>query len=82
MAESTPHIHAVVIPMDDGKLNCSRDANGRYSCTNVTPIKNMTGVCVDDQTNVGVTGRVEIIEAGEYNFVQFVFCKCIRTNFY
>lgn len=24
MDESTPHIHAVVIPMDDGKLNCSK----------------------------------------------------------
>ena len=51
----------VELTVDDGRLDCARDANGKYSCTAVNPIKSITGICVDDQTNVGVTGRVETL---------------------
>ena len=49
----------VELTVDDGKLDCVRDANGEYSCTMVRPIKSITGICIDDQTTVGVTGRVD-----------------------
>ncbi len=47
----------------DGRLDCAINANGKYSCTGVSPVKNITGVCVDDNTSVGVTGRVEMMGA-------------------
>ena len=50
----------VELTIDDGKLDCTRYSNGMYSCTAVNPIKNITGVCVDDQTNVGVTGTANL----------------------
>ena len=50
----------VELTIDDGRLDCSRSSNGIYSCTAVNPIKNITAVCVDDQTNVGVTGTVNL----------------------
>ena len=52
MTLTAEQLKKIEFTLDDGKLNCSKDANGRYSCTNVTPIKNMTGVCVDDNTTV------------------------------
>ena len=59
MTLSDDDLKKIELTVDDGRLDCARDANGVYSCTAVTPIKHITGVCVDDQTNVGVTGRVE-----------------------
>ena len=52
MTLTPEQIKKIEFTLDDGKLNCSRNASGKYSCTNVTPIKNMTGVCVDDNTTV------------------------------
>ena len=63
MSLSDEQLKKTELTVDDGRLDCARDANGVYSCTAVTPIKTITGVCVDDQTNVGVTGNVEIIGA-------------------
>ena len=59
MTLSDDDLKKIELTVDDGRLDCARDANGVYSCTAVTPIKHITGVCVDDQTNVGVTVRVE-----------------------
>lgn len=61
MILSQDDLKKIELTVDDGRLDCARDANGEISCTAVTPIKNITGVCVDDQTNVGVTGRVEML---------------------
>ena len=61
MTLSDDQLKKTELTVDDGRLDCARDANGRYSCTAVNPIKSITGICVDDQTNVGVTGRVEIM---------------------
>ena len=61
MTLSDSDLKKVELTVDDGRLDCARDANGVYSCTAVTPVKNITGVCVDDQTNVGVTGNVEML---------------------
>ena len=47
----------VELTVDDGKLDCERNANGVYSCAEIRPIKSITGICVDDQTNVGLTGN-------------------------
>ena len=62
MTLSDSDLKKVELTVDDGRLDCARDANGVYSCTAVTPIKHITGVCVDDQTNVGVTGNVVVPE--------------------
>lgn len=59
MTLSETDLKKIELTVDDGRLDCAKDANGKYSCTAVRPVKNITGVCVDDQTNVGVTGRVE-----------------------
>ena len=56
MSLSQEDLKKIEFTLDDGKLNCALDATGRYSCMNVTPIKNMTGVCVDDNTNVALAG--------------------------
>ena len=57
MTLSDDQLKKVELTVDDGKLDCAIDANGKYSCTAVTPVKSITGICVDDQTNVGVTGN-------------------------
>ena len=60
MSLSEDDIKKVALTVDDGKLDCAIDAEGKYSCTGVTPITDITGICVDDNTSVGVTGRVEV----------------------
>ena len=60
MTLAPEQLKKIEFTLDDGKLNCSRDVNGRYSCTNVTPIKNMTGVCVDDNTTVATVTDTEV----------------------
>ena len=57
MTLSPEQLKKIELTVDDGKLDCAIDANGKYSCTAVNPIKSITGICVDDQTNVGVTGN-------------------------
>ena len=57
MTLSSEQLKKIELTVDDGKLDCAIDANGKYSCTAVNPIKSITGICVDDQTNVGVTGN-------------------------
>ena len=57
MTLSQEQLKKIQLTVDDGKLDCARDASGTYSCTAVTPVKHITGVCVDDQTTVGVTGN-------------------------
>ena len=59
MSLSQEQLKQIQLTVADGKLDCAVDASGAYSCTAVTPIKNITGVCVDDQTTVAVTGNVE-----------------------
>ena len=63
MSLSQEQLKKIELTVEDGKLDCAVDATGKYSCTAVTPVKAITGVCVDDQTSVGITGRVEMIGA-------------------
>ena len=58
MTLSQEQLKKIELTVADGKLDCAIDASGAYSCTTVTPVKDITGVCVDDQTSVGVTGNV------------------------
>ena len=60
MTLSEEDLKKVELTVDDGRLDCAIDDNGKYSCTGVTPITDITGICVDDNTAVGVTGRVEV----------------------
>ena len=59
MSLSQEQLKQIQLTVADGKLDCAKEANGELTCTAVTPIKNITGVCVDDQTTVAVTGNVE-----------------------
>ena len=59
MTLSQEQLKKIELTVEDGKLDCAREANGNISCTAVTPIKDITGVCIDDQTSVALTGRVE-----------------------
>ena len=58
MSLSEDDLKKVALTVDDGRLDCAIDDEGKYSCTGVTPITDITGICVDDNTSVGVTGRV------------------------
>ena len=57
MTLSSDQIKKIELTLDDGRLDCARDASGVYSCAEIRPIKSITGICVDDQTNVGLTGN-------------------------
>ena len=61
MTLSEEQLKKVELTVDDGRLDCAINTKGKYACTAVRPVKRITGVCVDDHTNVGVTGRREIL---------------------
>ena len=50
----------VELTLDNGNLNCSKTNLGTYTCTEVTPVKSITGLCVDDSSYAGNNGTVEI----------------------
>jgi len=50
----------VELTLDDGNLNCSKTNLGTYTCTEVLPVKPITGICVDDSSYAGNNGTVEI----------------------
>ena len=60
MTLSDDDLKKIELTVDDGRLDCGKSSSGKYSCAEVKPIKKITGVCVDDQTNVGLTGRVAV----------------------
>ena len=50
----------VELTLDDGNLNCSKTNLGTYACTEVTPVKAITGICVDDSSYAGNNGTVDV----------------------
>ena len=50
----------VELTLDDGNLNCSNTNLGTYMCTEVTPVKTITGLCVDDSSYAGNNGTVDV----------------------
>ena len=50
----------VELTLDDGNLNCSKTNLGTYMCTEVTPVKPITGLCVDDSSYAGNNGTVDV----------------------
>ena len=49
----------IELTTDEGNLDCAYDASGDYFCTGVTPIKDITGICVDNDQTINLTGRIE-----------------------
>ena len=47
------------LTLDNGNLNCSKTNLGTYMCTEVTPVKTITGLCVDDSSYAGNNGTVD-----------------------
>ena len=60
MTLSDEQIKTTELTEDDGRLNCSETNYGTYICLNVTPVKNISGICIDDQTSVRTLGPLEI----------------------
>ena len=50
----------VELTLDNGNLNCSKTNLGTYACTEVTPVKPITGLCVDDSSYAGNNGTVDV----------------------
>ena len=50
----------VELTNNTGALKCSKSNLGTYACTEVTPVKTITGLCVDDSSYAGVEGTIEI----------------------
>ena len=50
----------VELTLDNGNLNCSKTNLGTYVCTEVTPVKSITGLCVDDSSYAGVNNASSI----------------------
>ena len=61
MTLSNDQLKKIELTIDDGRLDCARDANGAISCTAVRPIKNIAGICMSEQNNIELTGRVEML---------------------
>mgnify|MGYP004655488513 CR=1 FL=1 len=50
----------VELTLDNGNLNCSKTNLGTYTCTDVAPVKTITGLCVDDSSYAGNNGTVDV----------------------
>ena len=50
----------VELTLDNGNLNCSKTNLGTYTCTDVAPVKSITGLCVDDSSYAGNNGTVDV----------------------
>ena len=53
----------VELTLDNGSLDCSAVTSGNsriYKCTNVGPVKNITGLCIDETSSAQVNGSEEV----------------------
>ena len=50
----------IELTLDNGNLNCSKTNLGTYTCTDVAPVKSITGLCVDDSSYAGNNGTVDV----------------------
>ena len=57
----------VELTLDNGNLNCSKTSLGAYVCTEVIPVKSITGLCVDDSSYAGNNG---VIDTNPVNFAD------------
>lgn len=57
----------VELTKDNGNLNCFKTSLGTYKCIEITPIKEITGLCVDDSSYAGNNG---IIDVSPVNFAD------------
>ena len=60
MSLSSDDKKKVELTLENGNLNCSKTNLGTYECTEVTPVKSITGLCVDDSSYAGNNGTVEV----------------------
>ena len=60
MSLSSDDKKKVELTLDNGNLNCSKTNLGTYMCTEVTPVKSITGLCVDDSSYAGNNGTVDV----------------------
>ena len=60
MSLSSDDKKKVELTLDNGNLNCSKTNLGTYACTEVTPVKSITGLCVDDSSYAGNNGTVDV----------------------
>ena len=60
MSLSSDDKKKVELTLDNGNLNCSKTNLGTYMCTEVTLVKAITGICVDDSSYAGNNGTVDV----------------------
>ena len=60
MKLSPEDLKKVEMTSDSGQLGCVKTAEGKYICLNTTPISDITGICVDDQTSVNAMSPSDI----------------------
>ena len=60
MSLSSDDKKKIELTLDNGNLNCSKTNLGTYTCTEVTPVKSITGLCVDDSSYAGNNGTVDV----------------------
>ena len=60
MSLSSDDKKKIELTLNDGNLNCSKTNLGTYTCTEVTPVKSITGLCVDDSSYAGNNGTVDV----------------------
>ena len=82
MSLSSEQVKKVELTVGDGRLDCAVDTDGTYYCTAVNPIKNITGICVDEQTNVGITGNVQGNPMNDDLLVYNAFYKFSSGSYY
>lgn len=68
MTLSNADLKKVQLSLDDGTLNCTKDTTtGVYACIDVTPIRPITGLCIEDG---GVADYVDHIDINTVSFAD------------
>ena len=79
---SDVELKMIELTTDDGSLNCAIDDTGKYICTEVTPVTDITAICIDENSAVNITGVAkfppENFETDEWSTVVNAFKEGIH----
>ena len=60
MALTPENVRMVELTTDDGFLDCLNTSRDMYYCVNVAPVKDITGICIDNNAATNTVGYVDI----------------------
>ncbi len=75
MTISTPKVYRVQLTADDGTLQCKKITTGGYSCTEVAPVTDVSGICIDDSGTVTSMGTTSV----KLGFLNILLMVSIKT---